>query len=50
MDKEKRTNFMRQFRNKTNHEVTEISSEQLLLIWDHYDEDGMLIYLKFHLY
>ena len=33
-------NFLRQFRNSTNHEFTDISANQFLQIWDHYDNDG----------
>lgn len=34
------TNFMRQFRDKTSHDITNITASQLLMIWDHYDLDG----------
>jgi hypothetical protein len=37
---EKTDNFMKQFRNNTNNDLSELAASQLLAIWEHYDQDG----------
>lgn len=35
------TNFMRQFRDSESRELKQLTAQQFMDVWDHYDEDGM---------
>lgn len=34
------TNFMRQFRDADSRELKQLTAQQFMEVWEHYDEDG----------